>query len=490
MFTEVLLDDLTLDPAMQCRVGIDQLVVTEYAEAIAGGAELPPIEVVKVDDALLVVDGWHRVWAHRQAKRSSVEVKLTEGTRRDAMLAAVRANASHGLQRTMEDKRRAVRLLLGDPEWSKLSGRDLGKLAQVSHTFVDQTRATYGLRKGEALTEETISRVDGTPTGRWKELIDGAADYAKPTIDAVRKVAGPFDLAGMNTYSNAGQKAVELRKEELRTEAWPWPEDDDEAQVTYRVKTLDTVKDIALALRSKDCPDPELLYKVLEDLKSLPTCSYNLDAMAARNQDRPAIARAIQARKAKLAEKDATRKREPWELAREIQALDETDQAAAVRSADQAVFEELRPNSLHRVVVDGEWRSRLDLDADPDPCVVVGCAGWVWRDKHGYVRCAHCNEIQAQWLHDRRVALGKVSALLDGGYGVPVDVGDDGPGWLIGRRDAALCAQLFELGDKAKSTDIVKAVRAWLESTSTPLRTIPEEKQDEGEGDEEDGADA
>lgn len=44
---------------------------------------------------------------------------IRQGTRRDAVLFSVGANASHGLRRTNEDKRRAVTVLLSDEEWNK-----------------------------------------------------------------------------------------------------------------------------------------------------------------------------------------------------------------------------------------------------------------------------------------------------------------------------------------------------------------------------------
>jgi hypothetical protein len=43
------------------------------------------------------------------------------GTRRDALLYALSANAGHGHRRTNEDKRRAVDIMLADPEWSQLT---------------------------------------------------------------------------------------------------------------------------------------------------------------------------------------------------------------------------------------------------------------------------------------------------------------------------------------------------------------------------------
>ena len=49
---------------------------------------------------------------------AKISADVREGSRRDAILYAVGANASHGLKRTNRDKRNAVMVLLKDPEWS------------------------------------------------------------------------------------------------------------------------------------------------------------------------------------------------------------------------------------------------------------------------------------------------------------------------------------------------------------------------------------
>jgi hypothetical protein len=50
---------------------------------------------------------------------AKISADAREGSRRDATLYAVGANASHGLKRTNRDKRNAVMVLLNDPEWGR-----------------------------------------------------------------------------------------------------------------------------------------------------------------------------------------------------------------------------------------------------------------------------------------------------------------------------------------------------------------------------------
>ena len=167
----LLVIELVFDGALQCRTQTNQVVVDAYADQLREGATFPAIRALRVDGRLLVVDGWHRGLAHRAAGRDLIEADVSDGTWSEAILAAAGANANHGLQRTMEDKRRAVRLLLTDEASARRSSRELAKVAGVSHTFVDETRKRYNVKAGQVVTSKRIEEVDGEPQGEWRDLI-------------------------------------------------------------------------------------------------------------------------------------------------------------------------------------------------------------------------------------------------------------------------------------------------------------------------------
>lgn len=54
------------------------------------------------------------------------------------------ANASHGLRRTNEDKRRAVTVLLTDSEWAKWADREIARRCGVDHRFVASVKSSLG----------------------------------------------------------------------------------------------------------------------------------------------------------------------------------------------------------------------------------------------------------------------------------------------------------------------------------------------------------
>lgn len=132
---------IRLDGGTQIRAKIDEPTVVEYAEQMTAGSEFPPLVVYHDGEDYWLADGFHRQAAAAAAGLAEVDCELRQGSRRDAVLWAVGANSAHGLRRTNEDKRRAVGLLLADPEWSQKSDRWIADACGVSHPFVATLRA-------------------------------------------------------------------------------------------------------------------------------------------------------------------------------------------------------------------------------------------------------------------------------------------------------------------------------------------------------------
>jgi len=129
-------------PEAQPRVAISVEVVKEYADAIESGAEFPPVVVFFDEVDYWLGDGWHRLEAYRSIGATQVPIDRRTGGRREAILFACGANASHGLPRTNADKQRAVETLLGDAEWVKKSDRWIAEKACVSNAFASKVRAS------------------------------------------------------------------------------------------------------------------------------------------------------------------------------------------------------------------------------------------------------------------------------------------------------------------------------------------------------------
>jgi len=130
------------DGGTQSRSKVYAETVQEYVEALLAGDKFPPIIVYYDGSEYWLADGFHRLDAYIACRQETIPVTIRQGTRRDAVLHSVGANATHGLRRTNQDKRRAVELLLNDAEWGEWSNREIAKACGVDHTFVGKLRVS------------------------------------------------------------------------------------------------------------------------------------------------------------------------------------------------------------------------------------------------------------------------------------------------------------------------------------------------------------
>lgn len=193
--TEIRIDLIRAERDLQAREALSADTIHDYVDALVDGVELPPVVVV-VDEAGVywLVDGWHRLEAHRRTQRKTIRCDVRQGDRRAAVLAAAGANLTHGLRRTPADKRRAVGLLLADPEWAEWSDRAIAEHCGVSHRFVSLQRraATGNVASGPRTNADSLTRI-----GRDGREIDvsglqaRAADEEEELEPAVRECDGP-----------------------------------------------------------------------------------------------------------------------------------------------------------------------------------------------------------------------------------------------------------------------------------------------------------
>lgn len=128
------------DFALQPRATLNRDWIEEYALDMANGAAFPPPVVFLDGNDYWLADGFHRVFAAEALGLVDIACDIRRGTRRDALLFSVGANAVHGHRRTNDDKRRAVDIMLNDPEWSRLPDREIARYCAVTHPFVSTQR--------------------------------------------------------------------------------------------------------------------------------------------------------------------------------------------------------------------------------------------------------------------------------------------------------------------------------------------------------------
>lgn len=161
---ELSIGKIKMDAGTQPRACLNNDVINEYASAMSSGEQFPPVVVFYDGKVYYLADGFHRVNAAIACTKTTIEAEVKQGTRRDAVLYSVGVNATHGLRRTNEDKRRAVTLLLEDKEWSAWSDREIARKCAVTHPFVIKLREELSGNGYQIPTERKVERNGTTYT--------------------------------------------------------------------------------------------------------------------------------------------------------------------------------------------------------------------------------------------------------------------------------------------------------------------------------------
>lgn len=135
------IDSLILDGGTQFRTSLDEAAIKEYAERDAAGELMPLIDAIEDETGKRwPYDGFHRIAAKLRNGKTEIAANIEKGTHKDAQLAALTANADHGVRLRNEDKRNIVEHALKNLGWDKESDREIARRLKVSHPFVADIR--------------------------------------------------------------------------------------------------------------------------------------------------------------------------------------------------------------------------------------------------------------------------------------------------------------------------------------------------------------
>lgn len=198
------IESLILDTRLQSRVEINEETVRQYAEAMQNGEVFPPLRAIYVDGRHLVVDGWHRWHAAKQAGFLEFEAKVSNGTFEDAFLLAVGVNSKHGKQRTNADKRKAILMMVHDPDHGSSSDRFIAGYVNVSEHLVARVRAEIS---GETVSSvrNANSRISSDSMNSGESLV-GQQPEAQSVEEIGRKIKDDQPVA----------QVLEVRNRELQ----------------------------------------------------------------------------------------------------------------------------------------------------------------------------------------------------------------------------------------------------------------------------------
>lgn len=140
--------NIRIDGKTQSRKELNQERVNEYSEMIREGIEFPPITVFYDGSDYWLSSGFHRYFASKQAGKASLDCDVKEGTVTDALWFSLGSN-NHGLDKTAEDKRYMMQIIIDNPIWSKLSNNKIAAHIGVSNMTVGRIRKELDIKPSE-----------------------------------------------------------------------------------------------------------------------------------------------------------------------------------------------------------------------------------------------------------------------------------------------------------------------------------------------------
>ena len=157
---------------LQTRCALDERTVAEYAEAMADGAEFPPVVVFSEGGRskhFYLADGFHRVEAALRNGQDKLWCDMRTGGFIDALRFALSCNAMHGKRVTNEDKQNALRMawenraqLFGADPSAALLAKTCGVAVRTAQSYIAEnlpapapmpTRPTRGKRQPMQIAE-------------------------------------------------------------------------------------------------------------------------------------------------------------------------------------------------------------------------------------------------------------------------------------------------------------------------------------------------
>jgi len=197
---DVNISDLTWDQFIYPRGGKSEKTISAYIEALAIGAQFPPIKIQRVFNygpgnkttvATIILDGIHRWFAFREKgikEIPAVEWKDKpldyEKNKTALLLESAKCNISHGDRLSPGDKKRIARDIAStDPEckWTESAlAEKLGVIQQTVNTWISDIRARQKANRNTIIIrlsrlgwpQEKIAKLTGTRQNRISQIIN------------------------------------------------------------------------------------------------------------------------------------------------------------------------------------------------------------------------------------------------------------------------------------------------------------------------------
>jgi hypothetical protein len=178
----------------QVRVRIDDATVRSYASIMWRGGTMPPVSLARIDGALYLVDGWHRLEATKLNGTTCIEATVSDMDEKKARWAAAQANLRHGLQL----KRREIRAVF------------------AAYVGSGHHRDGVAFKSYREIAGDLANRVQHTTVRNWMRSDFPAVFAAMGGAEPIPDVGGLRDIPVITALSRAkdslDQAAAEARR--------------------------------------------------------------------------------------------------------------------------------------------------------------------------------------------------------------------------------------------------------------------------------------
>jgi hypothetical protein len=197
------IDQIRMDGDTQVRADTNQAKVDEYAELMREGVEFRAVTVFFDGSDHWLGGGVHRVLAAIAAGRTHIEADVRSGKQRDAILFSLEDN-KHGLPLSTADKRKAVAILLSDPEWSAWSDREIARHLGVGNSLVSKIRR-------ESFPGTVVRKGADGRTINTAKIGSGAEEPLSQSDQAMLAECERKIDEGTQRIINMGMRAIKIR---------------------------------------------------------------------------------------------------------------------------------------------------------------------------------------------------------------------------------------------------------------------------------------
>lgn len=149
---------------LQARVSVSEAAERDYFELASNSLAglwpfKDPVEIFECDGVMYLTDGWQRCHSMVKAGKTEVYARVVRGSCKDDVVAAVCiANAKHGLRRTNDDKRRAVKIAL--EQWPEATAASIAEKCGVSWPLANSVKKEMFPEQSRESAPEEISVPD------------------------------------------------------------------------------------------------------------------------------------------------------------------------------------------------------------------------------------------------------------------------------------------------------------------------------------------